>query len=102
MVRNCRNQEKMFLIIEQWKESGMTQARFCEWQKIPKSTFYYWRKKHKEEKDTENSFIPITIKNGNNFSAFQNGITIHYPNGVQLTITSQLSAGYIRELVNIF
>ena len=103
MARDYRNQEKMFLMIEQWEESGMTQYEFCQSRKIPKWTFYYWHKKHKEEKeDSENPFIPITIKNDNKFSVVHCGITIHYPNGVQLTITSQPTAGYIMELINIF
>jgi len=104
MARECRrNQEKMFLLIEQWEESRMSQVEFCQSRKIPKSTFYYWRKKHKEGKESsENPFIPVTIKNENKSIAVDSGITIHYPNGVRITIASQPTIDYIRKLINIF
>jgi hypothetical protein len=103
MDKAYRNQERMLLMIEQWEESGMSQDEFCRSEKIPKSTFYYWRKKYKEEKESlKNPFIPVTIKNDNKSLAVNTGITIDYPNGVRITITSQPTSDYIRKLINIF
>jgi len=103
MARAHRNPEKMFLIIEQWELSGLTQGEFCQSQGIPESTFYYWHRKYKEEKaGFQNSFIPVTIKNEQKTASDQSTLTISYPNGVQISLSGRLTTDYIRELIHIF
>ncbi len=41
----------MSLEIEIWQESGVTQAEFCEREKIPVSSFYHWVKKYNQERE---------------------------------------------------
>lgn len=103
MARLYRNSGKMFLLIAQWEESGMTQVEFCHTRNIPKSTFYYWHKKYKEEKEgCQNSFIPVTVKESVPSSCSEPEITITYPNQVQVTLSKGSSVEYIRELIHIF
>jgi hypothetical protein len=93
----------MFFIINEWEQSEMTKAVFCRLRKIPKSTFYYWHKKYKKQKkDTTNPFIPVKIKEDTKPSPQASGMTISYPNGVQVTLESQANIRYVRELINIF
>ena len=103
MNKPHRNPEKMFLVIEQWEESIMTQVEFCRSQKIPKSTFYYWLKKYKEEKGgLQNPFIPLTIKGDEKSACVPCELTISYPNGVKVDFCGRPDTKYIRELIHIF
>ena len=103
MPRDYRNQEKMFFLISEWEQSGMSQTDFCRLHKIPKSTFYYWQKKYKEQKEgTLNPFIPVKIKDDTMPYQQASGMTISYPNGVRITLGGQANILYVRELNHIF
>jgi hypothetical protein len=103
MTRDYRNPGKVFFIINEWEQSGITKADFCRSRKIPKSTFYYWHKKYKEQKeDTPNPFIRVKIKEDTKPSPQACGMTISYPNGVRVTLDGQANIQYVRELINIF
>ena len=39
------SQEEMFLAIELWQESGLSQFKFCKREGIAKGTFQYWLRK---------------------------------------------------------
>jgi hypothetical protein len=43
--------EQMSARIESWQQSGISQNRFCKEEKLSSSTFNYWLKKYKQEKD---------------------------------------------------
>lgn len=51
-------------IIQQWRDSGLTQTQFCAQQNIKLGTFHYWLKKQRLENTPEStpaSFIPVTV-----------------------------------------
>lgn len=56
--------QNMFLLVEQWRETDLTQTEYAEQQGINFATFKYWCRKHYEEalrsqKDQKSTFIEI-------------------------------------------
>jgi len=51
-------------IIEQWRDSGLTQTQFCTEQDIKLHNFYYWLKKQRLENEPDfghADFIPVSV-----------------------------------------
>jgi transposase-like protein len=44
------SKEEMYLAIELWQESGLSQAKFCSRENLLVKTFSYWYRKYKKEK----------------------------------------------------
>ncbi len=53
------DESKIQDLIKKHKESGLSLIGFCTNEGIPKSTFYYWRKKLKKEPSKR--FIPLVV-----------------------------------------
>jgi len=93
----------MFYLISEWEQNGMTIGDFCRSQNIPKSTFGYWHKKYKEQRATTSpSFIPVKIKNDNLPGDQFPGMSISFPNGVQINLKGHADINFLRELIHIF
>ena len=56
-------QERMLLLVEQWRHSGLPKKAFCIQHKVANATFHYWYNKYKT-KDVPNlsPFIPVRVK----------------------------------------
>jgi hypothetical protein len=52
---------------QKWEQSGLTQPAYCKRENLPLSQFYYWRRKIKRLKPTDNkkSSNSIIVKAGN-------------------------------------
>ncbi|HQM99354.1 MAG TPA: hypothetical protein PLR34_09395 [Bacteroidales bacterium] len=83
----------MFGMVEQWQESGMSQAAFAQSQNITLVKFRYWIQKHRHSQGSAD-FIQL--------GGFPSscGISIRYPNGVELTLPAQTPASAIKSLIN--
>jgi transposase-like protein len=63
------SKEEMYLAIELWQESGLSQGEFCSRENLSVKTFSYWYKKYKkgkglsaeENKETSDTFIPVKV-----------------------------------------
>jgi hypothetical protein len=55
------NESKFLKLYHRQQESGLTVKDFCSNEGIPKSTFYYWRKKL-QKNNTTPDFIPLVVK----------------------------------------
>jgi ssDNA-binding Zn-finger/Zn-ribbon topoisomerase 1 len=53
------NESKILELIKRQKETGLTIKAFCANEGIPKSSYYYWRKKL--ERKPDNRFIPLLV-----------------------------------------
>jgi hypothetical protein len=108
------NESKILELIKRQKETGLNITAFCSNEGIPKSSYYYWRKKLSKEPGKR--FIPLLVKtmpatmNGssNNFIREQlehhaSGVAfpmeITYPNGTTLRIKQSLDLEGLRSLV---
>ena len=108
------NESKILELIKRQKETGLNITAFCANEGIPKSSYYYWRKKLRNEPGKR--FIPLRVNpipstlNGpsknyiqeqhehyNSCEAFP--MEISYPNGTTLRIKHTLDLAGLRSLV---
>jgi hypothetical protein len=103
------SQEKMFLAIELWQESGLSQSSFCIQQKISLQTFGYWYRKYKQEKGLLpnpglkecETFIPVELPHTVHSTASTPGaIKVSFPNGVQINCPAGIDIQQLKTLIN--
>ena len=107
------NESKIQELIKRHKETGLTIKAFCVNEGIPKSSYYYWRKRVNRE--PANRFIQLRV---NSTQAPMNGpsrynqeqqdqqssgdafpMEINYPNGTTLRIKHPLDLAWLRSLI---
>jgi hypothetical protein len=110
------NESKALELIQRQKETGLTIKAFCANEGIPKSSYYYWRKKL--GKTPGRRFIPLMIDtmpatmrgSSKNFPPEQHErhtsmaafpMEISYPNGTILRIRQSLDLAGLRSLVSL-
>ena len=87
--------EQMHLVVQQWKESGLTQKVYCEMIGVKRTTFANWVKRSKGQPGK--GFIAITPPT----EPVSESIEIIYPNGVRLKFSiSQLHV--LSELIRFY
>ncbi|MEI6684468.1 MAG: hypothetical protein WCO44_17730 [Bacteroidota bacterium] len=84
----------MLSLVEQWRQSGLSQAEFARIENIRTVKLRYWISKHSKSEYANPGFIQL---NGLPSS----GISIRYPNGVELILPAQVPAGYLKMLISI-
>jgi hypothetical protein len=76
-----KGSEKYFPLIEQYLSSGLSVKQFCEQQNIRQHTFWYWRKKHRQQtQNPSNGFAPLHIEQPQSEGA----VSISYPDGTRI------------------
>jgi transposase-like protein len=101
--------EEMYMAIELWKESGISQENYCNQNNLSFSTFKYWQKKFQSDSQGKNSkslkpFIPVHIPQAittNLAEADTHIISINYPNGVIVNCPAGISIEQIRGLIKL-
>jgi hypothetical protein len=108
------NESKILELIKRQKETGLNITAFCANEGIPKSSYYYWRKKL--NRDPGKRFIPLLV---NSAPAAMGGhskdyirdqhdhhtsgddflLELLYPNGTRLRIKSDPDFNHLRSLV---
>jgi len=105
------SKEEMYLAIELWQESGLSQVKFCSREKLSVKTFSYWLRKYRKEKGflaegskkVSDTFIPLEIsRGGTSTQANTNSgrIEMIFPNGVQLSCPVGIDIGQLKNLIN--
>lgn len=108
------SESKILELIKRQKETGLTISAFCNNEGIPKSSYYYWRKKL--SKEAGKRFIPLMVNSTSStlsgplknftpeshehhtsYDAFP--VEISYPNGTTLRIKHPLDLAGLRSLV---
>jgi hypothetical protein len=51
MGATTAHRNRMFSLIENWQQSGLSQKVFCEQQQIAAHQFYYWYKRYRTKND---------------------------------------------------
>ena len=109
-----RDESKILDLIKKHKESGLSLVGFCSNEGIPKSTFYYWRKKVRKEPSKR--FIPLVVnstpvpvtgfsKSGpchqkdREMPAEDFFLELVYSNGTKLRVKGDLDIDNLRSLV---
>ena len=102
-------QEEMFLAIELWQESGLSQSRFCVQEKISLHTFGYWHRKYKQGKGLllhsglkeHETFIPVKLPHAvHSATATPGPIKVSFPNGVQINCPAGIDIQQLKTLIN--
>jgi hypothetical protein len=107
------NESKILELIKRQKETGLTISAFCANEGIPKSTYFYWRKKL--NRDPGKRFIPLLV---NSTQALMSGpskyireqqechdtgddflLELIYTNGTRLRIKSDPDLDHLRSLI---
>jgi hypothetical protein len=111
------NESKILDLIKRQKETGLSITGFCANEGIPKSSFYYWRKKLNKEPGKR--FIPLLFNSApspltvpakdytraeidHHSSGDDFLLELIYPNGTRLRIKHELDLDHIRSLVCLF
>lgn len=91
----------MYLAIELWQESGLSQRAFCEKEQINYQVLGYWLKKFRKEKAPEpaiaKGFVGLDVE----VPPAVEGISIRYPNGVVVTCSEQLALQKLKTLIQL-
>jgi hypothetical protein len=91
---------KMFALVEQWQQSGLTQVEFCKTIDICPNTFTNWHNKYKKQPNAlVKAFIPVTIARNEQTSCGE--IEIHYPNGVRVVLPKNSDLSMVRTFINM-
>jgi hypothetical protein len=103
------NESKILELIKRQKETGLNITAFCANEGIPKSSYYYWRKRVNRE--PANRFIQLRVNstqapmvgpskyNQDHSSGDGFPMEISYPNGTTLRIKHALDLAVLRSLV---
>ncbi|QQS49724.1 MAG: hypothetical protein IPM71_14330 [Bacteroidota bacterium] len=102
-------QEEMYMAIELWKESGISQKNYCNQNHLSYSTFKYWFNKYQKDRHgkkpgSTKSFIPVHIPQTitTHLPESNTGmISISYPNGVVVNCPTTTSIEQLRGLIKL-
>ena len=90
----------MFEMIEQWKQSGLSQKVFCQQQPIDFHKFSYWykcyRRQHNTAGNSKSGFVKLKIEK----TATVASVEIHFPDGVRLLFHEPVSTDYLKSLIS--
>lgn len=105
-MTRLEKRERMSSLIQSYQSSNQTQKDFCVENDINYSTFQFWLRKCRENKNTidrrekrlrSGGFVPVDISASTGEEAI--GFQIEYPNGVRIFFGSVPDMGIIRELL---
>ena len=60
-MQESSKRERMFTLVEKWKESGKTQKQFSREYGITYSKFLYWTRKYRQSSRNGNGFLPLEV-----------------------------------------
>ena len=102
--------DQMYLTMEKWQTSGLSQIEFCKREKLATSTFGYWLRKYRKAKGQlkpppkkpNNTFIPVEVSKTMEAPVLSDGqIQITYPNGLQVSCPVGIAMQQLKTLINI-
>jgi hypothetical protein len=100
-MQKTDNKKAMFKLIEQWKESGLSQKIFCEQLQIRYHVFHYWYKRYKTmngaEVNTVSAFVPLHISQTVSTDPFAE---IIFADGKRLLLNQFVDVQFLRNLLS--
>lgn len=94
---------RMYEKVEQWQQSGLTKAAFCQQQSLKFHTFYYWYKKYNREHHPPSSenkapaFVKLQVEKKVAATAL---VEVSLPGGVHLLFHTPVSANYLKTIIS--
>lgn len=100
MRNNPEVRLKMFEMIEQWQQSGLTKKAYCLQQSIKHHSFYYWykryRQQHAQADGNSSSFIKLQLEK----PVISGSAEIHFPGGIRIILHEPVSSSYLKSLIS--
>jgi hypothetical protein len=93
----CR---QMFDLIEQWKQSGLSQNLFCQQHSIRFHKFYYWYKRYRRQPDVGQDSVAGFVKLKIEQPSVAASVEVHYPGGLRITFHDPVSSNYLKALIS--
>ena len=91
---------EMFSMIENWKQSGLSQKAYCRQQNLSYHVFHYWYKVYRDHEgegsSKQASFVPLHIQAPLTHTAV---MELVLRDGKRLLFHQQPSADFIKELL---
>lgn len=89
-------------LIQQWKDSGLTQKEFYHQQNIPQHVFYYWHKCYRNQQNKNdksagsrvNGFVQLTAP------STPANLELQLPNGMRIVFHEPVPADYLKALIS--
>lgn len=82
--------------IEAWRNSGLSQVKYCEQANICYGSFKTWRGKLKRSEAVETTFVEAKSSESQDFGAI---LQISLPNGVRIGVSSPKSNVLVEEVL---
>ena len=100
MRKDSEVQQQMFQLIEQWKQSGLSQNAFCGQQSIRFHKFYYWykcyRRQHDVREDSTAGFVKLKIEK----PLAASSVEVHFPGGIRVLFHEAVNSNYLKALIS--
>lgn len=92
--------KKKFEMIQEWKQSGLSQTEYCRQNAIIHHSFYYWykcyRQHHGDSGISDSSFVKLRIEKTSQSSL----VEVHFPEGIRLLFHEAVSVNYLKALIS--
>ena len=89
--------------VEVWRESGLSQADYCQRQGLNRKTFSVWTRRVQGDlsldKDTSLELLPIQLEPSAPVASIPASVMLRLVNGVQLELSTAVSPGWLAELL---
>ena len=103
MQKGSKERQQMFLMIEGWKSSGLTQRAYCKEHNIGYHIFHYWykvyRDEHNKNTDTTSPFVELQLQTGQNITPTTTDVELLLPDGRRLLFRGSVNACFLRLLL---
>ena len=91
---------QMFQMIEQWKQSGLSQRAFCGQQSMRFHKFYYWYKCYRRQHETIDNHSERFVKLKIEKSSVASSVEVHFPGGIHVVFHEPVSSNYLKTLIS--
>jgi len=99
MRKDSEVQQQMFQLIEQWKQSGLSQNAFCQQESIRFHKFYYWYKCYRRQHDREDT-VPGFVKLKIEKPSVTSSVEVHFPGGIRVLFHEAVNSNYLKALIS--
>jgi hypothetical protein len=101
MQYDKQTQEDMFMVIDFWKQSGLSQKAYCEQNNIRYHVFHYWYKRFRDQGGSieDGTFVPLNVK-PSTFSVSNSAVEIVLPDGKRILFHQPVGPDYLKALIS--
>lgn len=100
MQASSTTRSDMFQLIEDWKQSGLSQQAFCREKNLRYHQFHYWYKVYRDGNSNPNkdkpAFVPVHLKE---VSSARPSMELLHTGGSRIVFYHQPSADFLKALL---